>query len=131
MRGLAYEDAADLLERALAGDLDERDPRRAEVLARPRRRPGAVGRRAGGRRALPRGRRGRRAPSATHDLLARAALGVAGLTVSVGPVRPEVRALLEEALAGVAEASPLRPRLLARLAIELYYEPPGRRCASA
>jgi hypothetical protein len=58
------------------------------------------------------------------ELLARAALGTAGLTVSVGPVRAGVRAALEEALAGVAEASSLRPRLLARLAIELYYAPP-------
>ncbi|HSJ73847.1 MAG TPA: hypothetical protein VK904_05980, partial [Miltoncostaeaceae bacterium] len=57
------------------------------------------------------------------DLLARAALGTAGFAVSVGPVRDQVRALLEEALAGVAEDSALRPRLLARLAIELYYAP--------
>ena len=50
MRRLAYEDAVELLERALAGDLDERDPTRAEVLlalgdARLRLGDAAVGRR--------------------------------------------------------------------------------------
>ncbi len=44
--------------------------------------------------------------------------------MTVGPVREGVRALLEEALDAVAEDSELRPRLLARLAIEVYYEPP-------
>jgi hypothetical protein len=44
--------------------------------------------------------------------------------VNVGPVRPGVRALLEAAVAGVGTASALRPRLLARLAIEVYYERP-------
>jgi DNA-binding SARP family transcriptional activator len=124
MRGLAYEGAADFLERALAGDLDERDPVRAEVLLAL----GAARLRSGD------------APSADrlfdevaelaralddHELLARAALGIAGLTVNVGPVRDGVRALLEEALAGVAPASPLRPRLLARLAIEVYRVQPA------
>ena len=86
MRGLAYEDAAELLERALEGDLDERDPRRAEVLlalgdARPR-----------SGDAPPAGERFREAAGAARalgdgELLARAALGAAGLAVSVGPVR--------------------------------------------
>ena len=58
------------------------------------------------------------------ELLARAALGAAGLAVTVGPVRGEVRTLLEEALAAVAPDSPLRPRLLSRLAIESYYARP-------
>jgi DNA-binding SARP family transcriptional activator len=123
MRGLAYEDAADLLERALDGDLGERDPARAEILL-------ALGdarvRSGDGPAAGERFREAARAARVLGDgaLLARAALGAAGLAVSVGPVRPEVRTLLEEALAGVGEGSPLRPRLLARLAIELYYEPP-------
>jgi DNA-binding SARP family transcriptional activator len=123
MRGLAYEDAADLLERALDGDLDERDPLRAELLL-------ALGdarvRSGDGPAADERFREAARAARALGDadLLARAALGAAGLAVSVGPVREEVRALLEEALAGVGDGSPLRPRLLARLATELYYEPP-------
>jgi hypothetical protein len=47
------------------------------------------------------------------------------LTVTVGPVREGVRALLEEALDAVADDSELRPRLLARLAIEVYYETPA------
>jgi hypothetical protein len=45
--------------------------------------------------------------------------------VTVGPVRDGVRALLEEALDAVADDSELRPRLLARLAIEVYYAPPA------
>ncbi len=123
-RALAYEDAAELLALAAAGDLGDRDPLRAEVLlalADAHQRMGdapAAGRcleeAAGLARALGSG-----------ELLGRAALGAAGLTVSVGPVREPVRALLEEALAAVAEDSPLRPRLLARLAIEVYYAPPA------
>ena len=122
-RRLAYEDAAELLDRALAGDLDEHDPLRAEILlalgeARLRAADGPAADRcfaaaADAARAL-----------ADADLLARAALGAAGLSVNVAAVRERVRSLLEEALAGVAPDSPLRPRLLARLAIELYYEPP-------
>ena len=122
-RGLAYEEAADLLERALAGDLGARDPVRAEVLlalgdARLRSGDGPA---AGGhfREAAEAGR-----TLGDAGLLARAALGNAGLAVSVRPVRPEVRALLEEALAAAPDDAALRPRLLARLATELYYEPP-------
>ena len=123
MRRLAYEDGAGLLERALAGDLDERDPLRPALLlslgeARLRSADGPAAdscfaAAADAARAL-------RDP----DLLARAALGTAGLSVNVAAVRQRVRSLLEEALAGVGADSPLRPRLLARLAIELYYEPP-------
>jgi DNA-binding SARP family transcriptional activator len=122
-RGLAYEEAADLLERALAGDLGARDPVRAEVLL-------ALGdarlRSGDGPAAGDHFREAAEAARALGDgeLLARAALGRAGLAVSVGPVRAEVRALLEEALAAAPAESALRPRLLARLAIELYYEPP-------
>ena len=124
IRGLAYEDAADLLERALAGDLDERDPVRAEVLlalgdARLRSGDAASADRCFDEAAA--------AARALGDpgMLARAALGTAGLAVNVAPVRDRVRALLEEALDGLAEDSALRPRLLARLAIELYYAPPA------
>jgi DNA-binding SARP family transcriptional activator len=115
---LAYEDAAELLERAGDPEADER--LRAEVLlalgdARQRSGDAASADRcfvaaAAEARALGDG-----------ELLARAALGVAGLTVTVGPVRYEVRALLQEALAAVQQDSPLRPRLLSRLAIESYY----------
>ena len=119
---LAYEDAAELLERA-SGGLDDADPVRPEVLialgeARLRSGdPRAAGRcfAAAAERARGRG---------DHELLARAALGAAGLTVTVGAVRMDVRSLLEEALAGLPATSALRPRLLARLAIELYYARP-------
>ena len=47
------------------------------------------------------------------------------MTVNVGPARAGVRALLEEALAGLDAASAMRPRLLARLAIEVYYVRPA------
>lgn len=60
------------------------------------------------------------------ELLARAALGFAGLGVSITGPRADVCALLEEALSAVPATSALRPPLLARLAIELYYEPPPR-----
>jgi len=122
-RGLAYEEAADLLGRALAGELDLSDPVRAEVLI-------ALGearlRSGDGPAAAEHLRDAAEAARALGDaeLLARAALGSAGLAVSVGPVRAEVRSLLEEALAAAPADAALRPRLLARLAIELYYEPP-------
>ncbi|MGD9573011.1 MAG: AAA family ATPase [Thermoleophilia bacterium] len=120
---LAYEDAVDLLGRALGTGLPEDDPLRGELVlalgdahlrlgegeaAERRFEEAAAVARAGG----------------DAELLARAALGRAGLGVAIGPVREPVRALLEEALAGVGDASPLRPRLLGRLAIELYYAPP-------
>ena len=124
MRGLAYEGAAELLGRALAGDLDERDPVRAEVLLAL----GAARLRSGDARSADRlfeevAELARALDD--RDLLARAALGIAGLAVIVGPVRDRVRSLLEEALAGVAPDSPLRPRLLARLAIEVYHVQPA------
>ncbi len=121
---LAYEDAAGLIERGLGGELDEGDRLRIELLLEL----GDARWRSG------------EAPSATEcfrqaadaarvegdaELIARAALGAAGLSVVVGPVRAEIRALLEEALAGLPPASELRAQLLARLAIEVYYEPPA------
>jgi DNA-binding SARP family transcriptional activator/RecA/RadA recombinase len=123
-RRLAYEDAAELLERAAAGDLDERDPLRAEVLlalgdARLRSGDAPVADRCFAEAAAIARTLGE------HDMVARAALGAAGLTVTVRPERPAVRALLEEAVASLDEASALRPRLLARLAIEVYYVPPA------
>ncbi len=123
MRGLAYEDAADLLERALGGDLDPRDPVRAELrlaLGDARLRAGdGAGADASFREAAAVARDLR-----DGDLLARAALGRAGLAVNVAPAREGVRAALEEALEAAPDAPALRPRLLARLAIEVYYEPP-------
>ena len=64
-------------------------------------------------------------------LLGRAALGYAGRWSQLGRVEEDVAALLQEALGTLgAEDSPLRARLLARLALELYYAgDPGRRLA--
>jgi DNA-binding SARP family transcriptional activator len=119
---LAYEEAAELLER-VAATLDDADPVRPEVLialgdARQRLGDAAsAGRCFRAAAELARGMR-------DHELLAHAALGAAGLTVNVGAARADVRSLLEEALAGVPATSPLRPRLLGRLAIEVYYARP-------
>ena len=120
-RALAYEDAAAVLARAAGAELEP--GLRAEVLlalgdAQVRAGDAPAAQRSHGEAAAV--ARALGAP----ELLARAALGAAGLTVSVSPIRPEVRALLEEALAAVPDDAPLRPVLLARLAIELYYEAP-------
>jgi DNA-binding SARP family transcriptional activator/tetratricopeptide (TPR) repeat protein len=62
------------------------------------------------------------------DLLARAALGFGGLGVAIIAVDDPTVALLEEALAALgAEDSPLRSRVMARLAVELYYGPSRKR----
>lgn len=124
-RTLAYEDAAELIARAAAGDLDERDPLRAEVLLGLADAHQRMGDGPAADRYLDEAARLARALGSA-ELLARAALGAAGLTVAVGPMRDAVRTLLEEALDAVAEDSELRPRLLARLAIEVYYEPPAK-----
>ena len=122
-RGLAYEDAAAVLERAADAELEEHPALRGEVClalgdARSRAGDGPAARRSfAAATAIAR-------TGGDAELLARAALGAAGLTVSIGPVRDDVRALLEEALAAVADDSALRPALLARLVIELYYAPP-------
>jgi DNA-binding SARP family transcriptional activator/tetratricopeptide (TPR) repeat protein len=65
------------------------------------------------------------------SLLGRAALGFAGQWSVLGRVDEARLALLEEALAALGEEdSPLRARLLARLALELYYSgDPDRRLA--
>ncbi len=65
------------------------------------------------------------------SLLGRAALGFAGQWSILGRVDAARVAMLEEALAALGdEASPLRARLLARLALELYYSgEPERRLA--
>jgi DNA-binding SARP family transcriptional activator len=123
-RALAYEDAVELLEDALAGELDESDPLRAELLlglADAHQRSGDV---PAADRCLGEAARLARALG-NAELLGRAALGMAGLTVTVGPVREPVRALLEDALGAIADDSELRTRLLARLAIEVYYAPPA------
>lgn len=123
-RALAYEDAAELLEEAAAGDLDENDPLRAEVLLALADAYQRIGDVPGADRCLNEAARLARSLG-NGELLGRAALGMAGLTVTVGPVREPVRALLEEALGMVGDDPELRPRLLARLAIEVYYAPPA------
>jgi tetratricopeptide (TPR) repeat protein len=63
---------------------------------------------------------------ATGDpvLLARAALGHAGLGIAIIDLDRDTVALLEAALAALGEGEPvLRSELLARLAVELYYAP--------
>ncbi len=64
-------------------------------------------------------------------LLARGALGVAGTWSMLGRSEPERVEMLEEAVEALSgEDSPLRARLLARLALELYYAgEPERRMA--
>lgn len=61
------------------------------------------------------------------DLLGRAALGFGGLGVTILAVDEATVALLEEALAAGQVEAPLRARLLARLAVELYYGPSRER----
>ena len=121
---LANEDAALQLKRALrALELLERpdEARRCKLLlslgdARLR-----AGERADGRAAFAGAARAARALGRA-DLLARAALGFGGLGVTILEVDEATVALLEEALAALGdEEAPLRTRVLARLAVELYY----------
>jgi len=127
---LAYEDAALQLERALrALELLEGadEARRCELLlalgdARLR-----AGERTEGRAAFGEAARAARALGRA-GLQARAALGFGGLGVTILEVDEATVALLEEALAALDdEAGPLRSRLLARLAVELYYGPSRER----
>jgi class 3 adenylate cyclase/tetratricopeptide (TPR) repeat protein len=62
------------------------------------------------------------------ELLARAALARGGVGLTVWDPDEGLVALLEEALEAIGDASPpLRARLLARLAVEVYYVPPPSR----
>ena len=125
MRGLAYEDAAELLERVVADGLDATDRLRAEVLlalgdarvrsgdapAAERWFADAADDRARARRAgAARARRARERGHERHR-------------------RSRARRRPRRAGGGTAQQSiplsPLRPRLLARLAIELYYASPA------
>jgi tetratricopeptide (TPR) repeat protein len=124
---LAYEEAAEHFERALqALELGgEQEPKRCDLLLMLAEAQEKAGERSSARAAFTSAAalaRKLRNP----ELLARAALGMApgfvGLTLSSGTVDAEVVGLLEEALALTAtEGSPLRARLLGRLAIELYW----------
>jgi DNA-binding SARP family transcriptional activator len=124
---LAYENAAGMYERALEASTDVPPRARAELLLELGEVLLRFGDVAGSRERFD-------AAAATgrelgdRGLLARAALGRSGLSVTVLGVDPVNVALLEEALSllgGGDEA--LRAQLLARLAIEVYYEPPAAR----
>jgi len=123
---LGYEEAAGHYEKALhLLELRPDDRRRCELLLAL----GEAQRRAGATEAARKSfrhaselARGLAAP----ELLARAALGFAtgfaGVTVSGGTEDPFVVSLLEDALRGLGEDdSPLRARVLGRLAMELYW----------
>jgi tetratricopeptide (TPR) repeat protein len=127
---LAYEDAAASCERALrvADEAGSAGPWRADVLLVW----GEACLRAGDRDGA--NSRFLEAAEAAREMrdaerLARAALGFAGLGVTIAAPRPEVEALLEEALAAVPADSASRAPLLARLAIELYHARPAGRSA--
>jgi tetratricopeptide (TPR) repeat protein len=120
MRAFAYEDAAALCERAL--EAVGESSRRGELLlalgdARLR-----AGDTAKAREAFAAAAAVAREASPAAELLARAALGFSGLGVTIIAVDRAAVALLEDALAALPETHPLRARLLARLAIETYYE---------
>jgi hypothetical protein len=131
---LAYEDAAALLRRA-AAVLERRGSplqRRAELqcsLGEALQRAG-LGDQAG--QALTTASelaRGADRP----DLIARAALALGGAGVTILGADPELVSALDQALDAIGDEHPaLRVRLLARLAIELAYDPdPGRREAAS
>jgi DNA-binding SARP family transcriptional activator/tetratricopeptide (TPR) repeat protein len=121
---MAWEDAVELLERAVALARGRAAPGRlAEVLVAlgdARLRAGAADRT---RIAFEEAARLAR-EAARDDLLARAALGAAGLGVTIVAVDEPLVALLEEALERLQpDRTSLRVRLLSRLAIALAYAP--------
>ncbi|HZQ65024.1 MAG TPA: AAA family ATPase [Gaiellaceae bacterium] len=119
---LAYEDAAERFERALdalelAGAAGESGPvllARGDALLRAGEPDEA--------RAAFSAARTLALRSDDHVLLARAALGFAGLGIAIIDLDAETVARLEEALGRVADLA-LRSRVQARLAVELYYAP--------
>lgn len=129
---LAYEDAAALLRRALAV-LDRRGgapERRAELLCSLAEALQRAGARAPARDAAHAGREIARA-SGRADIIARATLAAGGVGVTILDVDQQRVRDLDAALAAVGrdvDKAVLRVRLLARLAIELAYDPdPARR----
>jgi DNA-binding SARP family transcriptional activator len=123
-RAFAYEDAAALCERALAV-LDDASGDRGELLLALGEARLRAGDGAGARQAFAAAAR-----AGDPELLARAAVGYSGLGVTIIAVDREAVALLESALAALPQPHPLRARLVARLAIETYYESaPERRKA--
>ncbi len=118
LQALELEDAGDASAGSLRGEL-------LEGLGEARMRSGErdAGRVAFRAAAVPAAERG------DADALARAALGFGGVGVQVFAPDEETVALLERALAACSDGGdPARARLLARLAIERYYDPdPGVR----
>ncbi len=109
---LAYEEAAAFFGRALeAAPSGELELARGDALLR-------AGEPDAARECFERAARS----STDPELLGRAALGFAGLGVTIIDLDEAVIARLEEALAAVEEPV-LRSELLARLAVELYYAP--------
>jgi DNA-binding SARP family transcriptional activator/tetratricopeptide (TPR) repeat protein len=121
---LAWEDAIDLLTRAEALASKAAPPERlAEVLVALGEARLRAGEGDAGRAAFEEAVRLARA-SARDDILARAALGTAGLVVTIVSVDEPLVALLEEALDRLGpQRGALRVRLLSRLAIALAYAP--------
>lgn len=125
---LAYEDAAGHAERALAA-LDGAPlatTTRIELLlalGEARLRAGELG---ASRDAFARAA-ALAASAGSAEQHARAALGHSGLGVTLLAVREDTVALLERSLELLDPDAPLRPRVLARLAIELYYGSRERR----
>jgi DNA-binding SARP family transcriptional activator/tetratricopeptide (TPR) repeat protein len=119
---LAYEDAAEHFERALealelAGADDDSGPvllARGDALLRAGEPDKA--------RAAFSSARALALRTGDHMLLGRAALGFAGLAIAIIDLDAQTIARLEEALERV-ENGPLRSRVQARLAVELYYAP--------
>ncbi len=124
-RAFAYEDAAALCERAL--EAVGESPRRGELLlvlgdARMRAGEQPAAREAFAAAAQAARDMGVGAATPAAELLARAALGFSGLGVTIIAVDQAAVALLQSALDALPDDHPLRGRLLARLAIETYYE---------
>jgi hypothetical protein len=132
---LAHEDAAELLQRALAV-LERRGApaaRRGELACQLGEALARAGLHADAQAAFAKARALARTADRA-DLLARAALGAGGAGVTILGARPEILAELEHALDALGADDPaLRARLLARLAIELAYapDPAHREAASA
>jgi DNA-binding SARP family transcriptional activator len=131
---LAHEDAANLLQRALAA-LERRGApagRRGELACSIGEALARTGLREDAQAAFAKARALART-SDRADLLARAALGAGGAGVTILGPHPNTIAELEQALDALGADDPaLRARLLARLAIELAYEQdPSRREAAS
>ena len=126
---LAWEQAAEHAARALQA-LEWLDDPPAELRARLLVLLGEAQMRAGDRapaRAALRQAMALYAELDRPEALARAALALGGVGIFIGHPDEEVATALEAALAALPpQADATRARLLARLAVERYYEPPGQ-----